>query len=119
MHGLDRENQFADIGALEDVSGSARPERLADVIDINLCAQHDDPTVGAIAFDQASRLDAIQVGHRDIHQHHIGPQLRDLFNRIAAVLVLGTHFDDVSALQQDPKGLAQNRMVVYQATRTR
>ncbi len=66
--------QLLAIRALDEVaagSGSERREHRGAVV-----VHRDDEDVGAGKFgeDAAGRLDAVQAGHGDVHENHVGSQ---------------------------------------------
>ena len=68
---------------------------------------------GSVWTDAAGGLDAVHLGHRDVHQDHVGLELAGQPHRLVAV---GRLADDVEALfaRATPQALAQHAVVVGQ-----
>ena len=65
----------------------------------------------------AHGLQGLQAGHHrhpHVHQHHVRPDLRDLFHRLATVGGLGHHLDALRQGQQGTDALAHQGLVVDQ-----
>ena len=65
--------------------------------------QDQDPRVGLRADDAPGRLDAVQDGHADVHQHDVGSQASGACNCVLAV----AGFADDAHLRLALKDLAQ------------
>ena len=99
------------VGALQDVSGGARNEHVADRALLLHAAERDHADVGSRGLQTACRLDPVHVGHPDVHQHDIGGKPPDELDRLFARACLADHFE-VFAAQQEHQRLAEAVVVV-------
>ncbi len=58
-----------------------------------MLAKDQNPAFRTVPQDAPGRLHAIEVGHSDIHDHHIGFMLPGLSNRLQAISRYPHHFD--------------------------
>ena len=65
-----------------------------------------------VARDATRRLDAVHLGHADVHQHDVGPFARHEIERGLPVLRLADHLDVRSGAQEDGEPSAHERLVV-------
>ena len=62
--------------------------------------------------DVARRLDAVELGHADVHQHDGRVEARGLLDRLDAVARLGDDVDVGLAREQQAEAGADHRLVV-------
>ena len=67
---------------------------------------------GALLRQRARRLDAVQLRHRDVHQHDVGLELRHAPQRFLAVADLAHDGDVARRLQQRLQAVAQQDVIV-------
>jgi len=73
-------------------------------------ADHLD--VGVVGGDLPGRVDAVQVGHRDVHDHDVGRQFLGHSHRRAPVRRLADHRKALFAFQQSPQALSYDLVIV-------
>ena len=81
----------AALGQVGGRPGRPRPQR---VLGQQRRGEHRDAAVGHEAPDGARRLDAVEHGHVEVHQDHVGPERARLLDRALAV---GGPADDLDA----------------------
>ena len=62
----------------------------------------------------AGGFQAIQLWHRDVHQHHGGMEFFDQGDRLAAILSFADHLHIVFQFEHPAKPLAHNHVVFRQ-----
>ena len=68
---------------------------------------------GAVGGEDApGRLEAVELGHADVHQHDGRVEARRLVDRLEPVARLGHHLDVLLAGEQHAKAGAHHRLVV-------
>lgn len=65
-----------------------------------------------LGMEQARRLDAVEAGHPDVQEHQIGPGARGELQRPAPGRRLRDRFEPRRDLDQRPRGLQEDRLVV-------
>src|SRR6185369_10877210 len=78
---------------LENVAGRASLEHLHHMALVRMHGQGDYLGPGKSGNDLTGRLDAVQIGHGNIHNHHVRRQFQGGPDRVSAVVGLGDHFD--------------------------
>ena len=71
-----------------------------------------DPGVGSAGDDSPCRLDAVDVGHADVHQDDVRPERARELNGLRAVLGLTHHLDPLPRVQDHPEAATDERLVV-------
>jgi hypothetical protein len=109
-----RADQILRLGVLEQEAARAGPQRLVDVIVGLERGQDDDlhPGQGAVRGDPAGGLEAIDPGHPDVHQDHVGALGARQLHRLLAVDRLADHLDVSVRLEQHPEAGPDQRLVV-------
>ena len=62
--------------------------------------------------DPACRLEPVDAGHLDVHQHQVGLEAGRQFDGLLAVLGLADHLEAVGHLHDHPGRLAKRNLVV-------
>src|SRR5258708_37321767 len=75
-------------------------------------AEHDDSDVGIALDDLRGCVDAVKLGHGDIHYYDVWRKLLRHADSFPAIGCLTHHFDGGIGLQQESQTLANNAMVV-------
>src|SRR5205823_3171466 len=87
-HGL-RELLWADV--LEQKTARAGLHRLVDVLVEIESGEDEDSYAVAGSHQPARRLEAVELGHADVHQHDVRPEVRGLRDRLASISRLSNH----------------------------
>jgi hypothetical protein len=116
-HGVDGGDQVLGPGALQQEPGRAGAERSEDVLVVLERGHDQDAHVGVGGDDLARGGDAVEPGHADVHQHHVGLEPRHAPDRLAAVDGLPHHLDGRVARQDRPQPGAHEVVVVDQQDR--
>jgi hypothetical protein len=58
-------------------------------------------------------LDSVELGHRDIHHHHVRAQLQHLLHRLASVRRDGCHTHVGLRVQQHAQSVAHNAVIIH------
>ena len=69
----DRLHEVVGLGVFEQVADGAGVQRRPDAGLLGEGGEHDDASVGASGQDLAGGLDTVHAGHRQVHQHDVGP----------------------------------------------
>ncbi len=110
---MDARDKLLGGNVLEQEPARADPERVVDVLVHVERGQHHDLRVGTIVTEQsASRLDPVDVGHANVHQHDVRPQATRLRNRLFPVRGLADHLDVLLSLEDHAEAGADERLVV-------
>ena len=102
---------------LEQEAAGARPQRLVDVLVEVEGREHEDAdaTVGrrvAAARDPPGRLDAVELGHADVHQDDVRRQASGLVDRLAPVRGLADDLEVLLGVEDHAEARADERLVV-------
>ena len=114
-HDADALGELLGRDVLEQEAAGARAQRLVDVLVEVEGGQHDHPhrrVVVARGDDAAGRLDAVELGHADVHQHDVGLQPARHVDRLHAVDGLADHLDVVLGVEDHLEAGADERLVV-------
>ena len=86
-HRPHRPQQLGRLGVLDQEPVGADPDGLEDVLVEVERGQDDDLHVGqpVVLGDAAGGGEAVDAGHADVHEHHVGPQLEGQAHRLVAV----------------------------------
>ena len=76
--------EFGGGGGLDDVGGGAGVEHGADELGVGVHGEGDDADFGVGFEDAACGLDAVEVGHVDIHNDDVGAEVPGEFDGVAA-----------------------------------
>src|SRR5918992_306782 len=109
---LDRVLQFRAGGLLEEIAARSGVERLLDVLEGGEHRQNEHARLGRARMELAHRLHAVQLGHGDVHDDDIGPQLACQTQRLAAVGGGAGDLDALIAAQERGKPVADHGVVV-------
>ena len=85
---------------LEEVAVCPAAENLQDILLVVMRREHQDLDTGGFLLDPAGSLQPVELGHRDVHQHHVGFKLRGQFNGAASIGSLAHHIDTLAQGQQ-------------------
>jgi hypothetical protein len=72
----------------------------------------DDRDTGIARDDLPGRLDAVHLGHVDVHEHQGRPESGDELHRLGAALRLPRELEAVEPAQHGPGGQAERRLIV-------
>ena len=111
-HGADGLGHLLDRDLLEQVAVGAGLDRLVEVVLLVADREHEDLGGGHEVADLTGRLDAVDLGHADVHEHDVGGQLLGLGHGLLAVLGLGDDLDAVLGAEHDVEAAAEQRLVV-------
>jgi hypothetical protein len=98
--------------ALQQVAARAGAHRGEDRVVVLEHRQHEHPDVGAARDDLARRLDAVQLGHLDVHHDDVGLQLLRHGHGLGAVDGLADHLDELVGRQQRAQPSPEDGVVV-------
>src|SRR5206468_9542024 len=112
--GADAAHDLVRLGVLEQVADGAGVKGAANPITVREGGEHDD--LGRIGplHDAAGRFDAVDAGHREIHQHDVGHFSGDEADRSIAIAGATDHVDVLLGLEQASETHAQELMVVHE-----
>ena len=96
---------------MEVCGGPARP-RLARQILLPVGGDEDRHRPGDARRDRARCLDAADAGHRDVHQHEIGPERVDERHRLLAGGRLAHELEVSGRAEDGAGGPAERRLIV-------
>src|SRR5207244_5615562 len=99
-------------GAPQHIAGGARLERAPHVFAVGVHRQHDHPASGIALQDGARRVRAVQLGHRQVHQHHVGLQVARALHRLAAIADTSHHLHVGLGFDQVLEALGHHAVVV-------
>ena len=100
---------------LEQEAAGARAQRLVDVLVEVEGGEHQHArrrVVLARVDDAAGRLDAVELGHADVHQHDVGLQPPRHLDRLQAVDGLADDLEVVLGVEDHLEPRAHERLVV-------
>ena len=95
---------------LEHVVGGGGVEGAQRVLVVG--GAEDDGGRGLERADRARRAQAVEAGHRDVEQHHVGAQPADHLDGLVAVRRRADALDAVELGQQRGQALARQRLVI-------
>jgi hypothetical protein len=75
-------------------------------------AQHNDADVGIALDDLGRSVDAVELGHGNVHDNHVGRELFGEADGFAAIGGFADDFDSRVGLEQEPKTFANYSMIV-------
>jgi hypothetical protein len=110
----DRADELLGRGALEQEAARACREGLIHVLVQVEGGQDHHPGPRARRQELLGGLQAVQVRHPDVHQHHLGPQPPGGGDRLDAVAGLAHHLDVGLGLQDHPEPRPDQLLVVGQ-----
>ena len=102
---------------LEQVGARTGAQHLVHEVLLGVNRQRDDPRAGCIGQDAPGGVDAVDVGHADVHDDHVRRECPGLLDGLPAITGLADHGDIRLALQQRAQPLAQQRVIVCQQHR--
>ena len=97
---------------LEHEAAGPDAQRLVDVLVQVERREDQDARVGVGREDAPRRLEPVELGHADVHQHDRGMEARGLADRVEPVAGLGHHLDVLLSRQQHAKAGADHGLVV-------
>ena len=101
-------------GLLQHDAAAAQLHGLHELVLVLGSRQDDDAGALVGLLQRLQGRQAVQVGHAEIEQQHVGIQLLDLLQHLAAVAGLAHHLEVVFQLEELLQPVANNRMVVGQ-----
>ena len=111
-HDADAVRELLGRDVLEQEPGGARAQRVVDVLVEVEGREHQDLRAVAGREHAAGRLDAVELGHADVHQHDVGGELARLLDRLQAVGGLADDVEVVLGVEDHPEARAHERLVV-------
>ena len=108
----DRRDELLGRVVLEHEAARAGAQRLVDVLVEVERRQDQDPRRGVGGEDAPRRLEAVELGHADVHQHDGRVEARRLVDGLEAVARLGDDLDVLLAGEQHAEAGANHRLVV-------
>ncbi len=97
---------------LEQEPRGARSECFIDVFVEAVGGEDEDSGVGSPCGELPGRLDAVEDGHADVHQHDVGIERSGERDGLRAVGCLADHLDVALRLEDQPQAAADDRLVV-------
>ena len=91
----------------------SRAERPEDVVVLLERGQDHDPDLRSGRDQLSRRRDAVEVGHADVHQHHVRVQQPGAVDRVAPVAGLADHLDGGVARQHPAQAGSHQVVVVH------
>ena len=110
--GAQRGDQLLRRIVLEDEAAGARLERLVDVLVEVEGGEDEDAGRRVGGEDVAGGLDAVELRHADVHEHHRRAEAGGLLDGLDAVGGFGDHVDVGLAREQQAEAGADHRLVV-------
>jgi hypothetical protein len=113
-HDLDRPDQLDRLDVLEEEAAGAGSQGIDDVL-VELEGredQHPDVVECGVSSDLAGRLDAVDLRHLDVHEHHLRPLRPGQLNRVATVGGHTDHLDTGLGVEQHAEAGAHQSAVV-------
>ncbi len=110
----DRAGQCLRVDVLVDVPGGAGPQRGDHGAVLGEAGDDEDPGPAALLLERAQRLDAVDAGHLEVHQDHVGVERAGPGDALGAVGGLADHLDVVLHLQEGAQAAADDLVVVDQ-----
>jgi hypothetical protein len=111
-HRADRGDQLLRRVVLEHEAAGAGAERLEDVL-VEIEGREDQDLRGRVGGeDPPSGLEAVELGHPDVHQHDGRVEAGRFGDRVDAVVGLGDHVDVLLAGEEHPEAGPHHRLVV-------
>lgn len=95
----------------EEAAGSGGQRRVDEVVEVERGQDDHARRVGGAVQDTAGGLQAVQLGHPDVHQDDVGPGAPDGGDGFGSVGRLGDHIDAVGGEDHPEAGTGQ-RLVV-------
>ncbi len=111
-HPMDRLHQLLRAGILQEVPEGARLHGREHLVVGGEAGEHQDPDLGMGRRDPAGGLDAVHLGHHQVHEHHVRLQRTGLLHRFQAILGLSHDLDVPFGGQQHGQSLAHDVMVI-------
>jgi hypothetical protein len=97
---------------LEEIALGAGGEGADEEGLVAVHAQHNDADVGIALDDLRRRVDAVELGHSDIHDNNVGRELFGEADGFAAIGGFADDFDSRVGLEQEPKAFANYSVIV-------
>lgn len=99
-------------GVLEEVAAGAGAEDFADVDRIFVHAEGEDAGLRVLLHDAAGGFDAVEFGHGDIHDNHVGLQFAAHRYGVAAVAGFANNFHVGLGAEDHAEALADDGVVI-------
>src|SRR5262245_13471354 len=99
MHFAYRFEKFAAFGPLKQVAGRARSQRAEDIVRVLIYRQHEDLDLRELLFELPNAFDTVDPGQVDIHEHNLGPNLRQILERFLGVPVVAYTAEPIGAIE--------------------
>jgi hypothetical protein len=109
---VDRADDLVDAGVLEHVAARAGVDRVEDLRLLGERREDDDARLGHLGGDPARRRDAVDAGHREVHEDDVGSQADRRLDALGAVRRARDDLDPVDAVDDALEALADHDMVV-------
>ena len=112
MHRPDGLGELATTGVLEQEPARPRLHRPVDVLVEVEGREHEDSGPAAPAYELRGRLDPVNYRHPHIHEHDVRIDTSRRGKRLAAVADLPRHAEIRLGLEQHPKALSDQVLIV-------
>ena len=97
---------------LHEESGRSGSERLVHVLVEAVGREHEHPRADPLVDESARRVDAVEDGHADVHEHHVGVERSAERNGFQAVRGLSDDLDVVVCLEDHAHACTDHGLIV-------
>src|SRR3990172_10191340 len=111
-HGADGSHDLGAVGALEQVPPRTGPQRREDRFVVLEHGPHEHGDVRAGGHDPACRLDAVEPGHPDVHEHHVRLERRRAGHGLVPGARLPADLQALDGAEQRAQAIAERDVIV-------
>ncbi len=112
MYPVNSAHQFLRARIFQEVTQGACFDGWKDLVISGKAGQHQDTCLGLAGCDVANGLDAIHLGHHQIHQDDVGLEPFRLGDRLSSVFCLPHNLNVRLCRQQSSNPLTDDHMIV-------
>ena len=109
---LQRSNEVASPDLLEEVAACTGDDRREDGLLVRIARQHDNPRLGQLGPDLATRLDTRTIGQADVHHDDIGLIARRHCKRLGHRAGLGDDLEALPSIEERDEALPDDLVIV-------
>ena len=110
----DRLDQLVDIAPLLEIAQNTAFQHLGNEPLVGVHGEGQNLDGGILGEDLPGRLDAVELGEADIHDHQVGLELEHLAHRGAAVARFSDDLELRMLLQKRAEPVQQHLMIVHE-----